>query len=117
MPDDLEVTPASALTQAQSLLDEGRPFHAHEVLEAAWKSAPAEERELWRGLAQLAVGLTHLHRGNTTGAVALLSRAADRIETFGSAPHQIDSTGLISWARTVAAGGDAHPGAPRLKLT
>jgi len=24
----------------QRMLDEGRPFHAHEVLEASWKAAP-----------------------------------------------------------------------------
>lgn len=114
MPDDLAVTPATALAQAQELLDAGRPFHAHEVLEAAWKSAPPAERELWRGLAQLAVGLTHLYRGNTTGAVRLLSRAADRIEEFGSAPHQIDGPGLVAWARTVATGTDVP--VPRLRL-
>jgi uncharacterized protein len=117
MPDDLEVTPSSALALAQSLLDEGRPFHAHEVLEAAWKSAPREERELWRGLAQLAVGLTHLHRGNAAGAAALLSRAADRIEQFGPAPHRIDGPGLVAWARTVTAGADPDPAVPRLRVT
>ncbi|WP_261993079.1 DUF309 domain-containing protein, partial [Streptomyces sp. adm13(2018)] len=41
------------------LLDAGMPFHAHEVFEDAWKSGPASERDLWQGLAQLAVGLTH----------------------------------------------------------
>lgn len=101
MPDDLTVTPAAALDLAQRLLDEGRPFHAHEVLEAAWKSAPAEERELWRGLAQLAVGLTHLHRGNPTGAARLLHRAADRLaeQSAVAAAHGIDIAGLVTWAR------------------
>ncbi|WP_451916742.1 DUF309 domain-containing protein [Actinomadura keratinilytica] len=67
MPDDLSFTPAEALAEAQRLLDADRPFHAHEVLEAAWKSAEAPERELWRGLAQVAVGITHLRRGNARG--------------------------------------------------
>ena len=44
MPD---VPPAITLDRAQQLLDEGKPFHAHEVLEAAWKLAPLEERGLW----------------------------------------------------------------------
>ena len=56
-----------------------RPFHAHEVLEAAWKSGPAQERDLWQGLAQIAVGLTHARRGNARGAVALLRRGAERV--------------------------------------
>src|ERR1019366_2346722 len=64
VPDDLLLPPADALALAQRLLDSGRPFHAHEVLEASWKAAPQAERELWRGLAQVAVGLTHAQRGN-----------------------------------------------------
>jgi uncharacterized protein len=104
MPDDLQVTPAWALTTAQQLLDEGRPFHAHEVLEAAWKSAEPAERDLWQGLAQLAVGLTHALRGNGAGAAALLRRAAQRLEAYaGGSPHGIDTTGLISAANALAA--------------
>jgi hypothetical protein len=103
MPDDLNVPPADALQLAQQLLDDGFPFHAHEVLEAAWKAAPDAERELWRGLAQLAVGLTHDRRGNTTGAARLLTRAADRIATFaGAAPHGIAAAELSVWARAAA---------------
>jgi uncharacterized protein len=102
-------TPDAALTEAQALLDAGRPFHAHEVLEDAWKSAPEPERQLWRGLAQLAVGRTHLLRGNATGAATLLARGAGNIEPYAAAPpHGIDVAGLVRWAR---AGGD---GVPRL---
>ena len=39
IPDDLVVTPAEAADLGGRLLAEGRPFHAHEVFEAAWKSA------------------------------------------------------------------------------
>ncbi|MEU8664811.1 DUF309 domain-containing protein [Actinoplanes philippinensis] len=104
MPDDLDLPPADALRLAQQLLDDGLPFHAHEVLEAAWKAAPAGERELWRGLAQLAVGLTHARRGNMTGAARLLLRAAERTGGYANgAPHQIAASGLSNWARTTAA--------------
>src|SRR5262249_43433657 len=72
IPDDLVLAPAEALNLAQSLLDTGRPFHAHEVLEASWKAAPAAERDLWQGLAQVAGGLTHGRRGHTRRARALL---------------------------------------------
>ncbi|WP_031104844.1 DUF309 domain-containing protein, partial [Streptomyces sp. NRRL S-146] len=58
-PEGVVRTPEATVAEAQRLLDEGKPFHAHEVFEDAWKSGPDEERELWRGLAQLAVGLTH----------------------------------------------------------
>ncbi|MDT5036659.1 MAG: uncharacterized protein QOE03_1844, partial [Micromonosporaceae bacterium] len=66
--------PAETLTVAQDLLDTGRAFSAHEVLEAAWKAAPPAERELWQGLAQICVGITHAQRGNPTGAATLLAR-------------------------------------------
>ena len=71
--------PLDALALAQSLLDEGLAFGAHEVLEASWKAAPAAERDLWQGLAQLCVGVTHLQRGNLIGAARLLRRAAGRL--------------------------------------
>jgi uncharacterized protein len=79
IPDDLVVTPAEAAELGGRLLADGLPFHAHEVFEAAWKSTPAPDRELWRGLAQIAVGLTHARRGNARGAAALLRRGARQV--------------------------------------
>lgn len=97
--DGLDLGPAESLDEAQRLLDAGRPFAAHEVLEAAWKNSPDTERELWRGLAQLAVGLTHVQRGNARGAVALLTRAGERIGTWpGPVPHGLDLDGLAGAA-------------------
>jgi hypothetical protein len=105
-PEGVVRPPAQALAEAQALLDAGRPFHAHEVLEDAWKSAPEAERELWRGLAQLAVGLTHAMRGNATGAATLLERGAGNIGGYAAAPpHGIDVDGLVRWAREQAAAG------------
>jgi hypothetical protein len=94
------------LAGAQQLLDEGRPFEAHELLEAAWKSAPEAERPMWRALAQLAVGMTHRGRGNETGATSLLLRGAAALEELGETPQPlgIDAPGLAAHARKVAAG-------------
>ncbi len=116
MPDDLTMPPAKALEEAQRLLDADRPFHAHEVLEAVWKASPEPERELWRGLAQVAVGITHLRRGNTRGAEALLSRAADRLVPYETeTPHSIDVKGVVQRVRELA----VHPenGPVTLRLT
>jgi uncharacterized protein len=82
IPDDLTLTGAEAAALGGSLLAEGRPFHAHEVFEAAWKSAPRADREFWRGLAQIDVGLTHARRGNARGAVTLLRRGADGVRGY-----------------------------------
>lgn len=103
MPEDLDMPPAEALVEAQRLLDADRPFHAHEVLEAVWKSSPEPERELWRGLAQVAVGITHLRRGNTRGGEALLSRAAERLVPYEAVPpHGIDVQGVVRRVRDLA---------------
>lgn len=108
-PEGVVRTPAESLTEAQRLLDAGMPFHAHEVLEDAWKQAPSEERELWRGLAQLAVGMTHAARGNASGASALLKRGADNIQPYeAEPPYGIDVAGLRRWV-------SAPTGVPRLQ--
>lgn len=97
--------PAETLTEAQRLLDEGKPFHAHEVFEDAWKSADGPERGLWKGLAQLAVGLTHRARGNAKGAQTLLARGADAIEPYAAEPpYGVDVAGLVAWVRAGAEG-------------
>ncbi len=116
-PEGVVRPPGQALDEAQALLDAGRPFHAHEVLEDAWKSAPGAERQLWRGLAQLAVGLTHALRGNPRGAATLLERGAGNIAPYASVPpHGIDVAGLAAWARAVASSpGDGEPRPPRLR--
>jgi len=98
-PDDLALPPPAALAEAQRLIDAGRPFHAHEVLEASWKAAPEPERDLWQGLAQIAVGLTHAHRGNAKGAVTLLRRGADRIRPYAEGP--VSSAHGVNVARAV----------------
>lgn len=113
-PEGLVRTPEETVTEAQRLLGAGMPFHAHEVFEDAWKSGPESERALWKGLAQLAVGLTHAARGNSTGGARLLLRGAAQIEGYvaagpagapqATAPtYTIDVPGLIGWARELAA--------------
>jgi hypothetical protein len=99
IPDDLELAPAETLAYAQELLDRGLAFNAHEVLEAAWKNGPAEERMLWQGLAQLAVGITHVQRGNVKGAVSLLGSASARLSHDDRpAPYGVDDAGLVDFA-------------------
>lgn len=98
---EVALSPGRALQEAQRLLDDGLPFQAHEVLEGSWKSAPDGERDLWQGLAQLAVGLTHARRGNRPGAVAVLQRGRANIAGYESAPpYGIDVPGLLDWADT-----------------
>jgi hypothetical protein len=81
---EVALPPAETLDLARQLVQEGRPFSAHEVLEARWKSGPTTERELWQGLAQLCVALTHAARGNAVGAERLLERGLGRLTSYAS---------------------------------
>lgn len=99
-PEGISRTPAETLTEAQKLLDEGKPFHAHEVFEDAWKTSDEPERALWRGLAQLAVGMTHAARGNQAGAESLIRRGVENIWPYEvDPPYGIDIAGLLRWAK------------------
>jgi hypothetical protein len=94
--------PLETLEAARGLVREGRPFSAHEVLEARWKAGPDEERALWQGLAQLCVGLTHAARGNVTGAARLVERGAGRLGEYdaGAGPtYGLDLAAVVEWAR------------------
>jgi hypothetical protein len=111
-PEGIRRTPQQTLEEAQRLLDDGKPFHAHEVLEDMWKAAPDGERGLWRALAQFAVGLTHAARGNTRGAATLLERAARGLAPYGDrAPYGIDAAGLVRWAAAHGAVTEYHAAA------
>lgn len=115
------LAPAEALAYAQDLLDRGLAFNAHEVFEAAWKNGPVNERTLWQGLAQLAVGITHVQRGNLPGALALLRRASAHLaHEDRPAPYAIDVSGLVAYAGALiddlAAGVDATPTRLRPRL-
>ncbi|SIR60992.1 DUF309 domain-containing protein [Williamsia sterculiae] len=103
-PEGVVRTPQQTLHDAQRLLDAGRPFHAHEVFEDAWKSTRdngSAESGLWQALAQWAVGLTHRMRGRPVGAARLLDRAAAGLDPYrADPPYGIDVGALADWART-----------------
>ena len=83
-------------------MEGGRTFAAHEVLEARWKAGPDQERDLWQGLAQICVGLTHAGRGNSVGALRLIERGAARLKEYGSgegSTYGLDLASVVSCAR------------------
>lgn len=95
-----------SLEVARNLVKQGRPFAAHEVLEARWKAGPVEERDLWQGLAQLCVGVTHAARGNHVGALRLVERGAGRLAAYGTSEgptYGLDLLAVVAWARDLTA--------------
>ncbi|GAB2989953.1 DUF309 domain-containing protein [Nocardioides montaniterrae] len=94
--------PLETVAEARRLLAEGRPFSAHEVLEARWKDCPEPERPMWQGLAQLCVGLTHAARGKPVGARRLVERGAGNIEAYaatGGPAYGVDLAAVVACAR------------------
>lgn len=76
------ITSAETVDAARAYLEDGLPFHAHEILEMRWRCCPAGERPLWRGLAQAAAGATHAARGNDIGAQRLFARGRETITAY-----------------------------------
>ena len=97
---DGPLPPLATVASAHELLAEGRPFSAHEVYEARWKACPATERELWQGLAQLCVAITHAERGNRVGALRLLGRARRRLDAYaatGGPAYGLELSRIVGW--------------------
>jgi len=95
------------LVAAHRLVQAGRPFSAHEVLEARWKACPVVERDLWQGLAQICVGLTHAARGNAEGASRLVERGRGHLQSYGltdGPTYGLDLDGVAGCARGRVAG-------------
>jgi uncharacterized protein len=72
------------------LLNTGKFFEAHEVLEDIWREAPAEERKYWQGLVQVAVALHHHSTGNIVGARSVMARAARNLGPCSTEWHGIN---------------------------
>jgi uncharacterized protein len=57
------------------LFNDGRYFEAHEALEAAWLAEAGAERDLYRGILQVAVCYLHITRRNYVGAMKMYHRS------------------------------------------
>jgi len=98
-----------------------RFFQAHEAWETAWHPSPEAERDFWQGITQIAVGFTHLLRGNAMGSVTLLRRGADRISGYGRTHRGIPVADLAVAARAAASeieqdGTDATVAFPKIPV-
>ena len=101
--DEHPLPPVETIAEASRLLDQGRPFAAHEVFEARWKDAPEAERDLWQGLAQLCVGITHGMRGNEVGAGRLVERGAGRLNAYAGPSYGLDTHAWVRRAQEAVA--------------
>ena len=110
--------PEETLSRARELVEVGRPFAAHEVLEARWKAGPLEERGFWQGLAQVCVAITHAARGNQRGAERLLERATATLTAYaqtGHDDHGLDVDAVLADAQKLLAEPGTHQVRPQLQ--
>jgi predicted metal-dependent hydrolase len=94
--------PAEALAEAERLVLGGQPFYAHEVLEVPWHLAEPPERAFWQGLAQVAVGLTHIQRGNATGAASVLRSGAEKLRGYADGHEGVAAQRVAADAEALA---------------
>jgi hypothetical protein len=85
-------------------LDQGLPFHAHEVLEQRWRCCPEDERGAWRALAQWAAAHTHQARGNQVGARRVAERALAGIDALAGDETPASPNGFDRLPEPVDAG-------------
>ena len=109
MPDRREpyavvATVEEALAEAVALFDAQRFFEAHEFLEWIWKSPRVHpgDRDFWKGVTQVAVGCVHIQRGNRSGALKLLHRAAGHLRAEPRQDHGVDRASLRAAALWLA---------------
>jgi predicted metal-dependent hydrolase len=73
----------------------GRYFEAHEELEAAWRSAPPEERDFFQGLVHVAVAWYQAGRGRPIATGRQLEKAARRLAPFAPAHRGVNVANLL----------------------
>ena len=88
-----------ALHEGISLFNERQFFEAHEVWEDGWRTADGEARLLLHGLIQIAAGFHKLQCRQPGGAVALLSKGAEKLATVGpDLARRLDLRSLLASA-------------------
>lgn len=68
--------------RALALFEAGAWFTCHEVLEHLWLDETRPQRDVYKGILQIAVGLLHEENGNRAGALRLLERGAVHLVPF-----------------------------------
>jgi predicted metal-dependent hydrolase len=86
----------SAYRSGLALIRTGEYFAAHEELEAAWRAAPAEERDFFQGLVHVAVAWYQAGRGRRIGTERQLAKAVRRLTPFAPAHRGLQLDPLLA---------------------
>jgi predicted metal-dependent hydrolase len=102
------------LERGLALIDAEEFFAAHEALEDAWRSAPAEERDFFQGLVHIAVAWYHARTtGRSRACESQLGKAARRLIPFTPSYRGLDVADLLE---QVEAARGRFPDLPKPRL-
>jgi len=94
--------PAQAIKEGIVLFNEERYWESHESLEAAWRPATGDEREILQGIILLAASLVHLQKDEPDIALSIMKRANPKLPQHGTL-FGIDLTELKQRVDTIFA--------------
>ena len=106
-----------AFERGLELIRRGEFFAAHEELELAWRTAPAEERDFYQGLVHVAVAWYQAGRGNRVGCERQLEKAGRRLGPYAPRYKGVEVASVLEQVRAAAAvvrGGSLDLAPPRL---
>jgi hypothetical protein len=78
-----------AVKSGLDLFNQERYWESHEALEAAWKTASGDEKEILQGLILIAAALVHWQKDERQVALSVLKRARDKL-----ANHETEYSGI-----------------------
>ncbi len=81
-PRDRDAAVDPRLLQFWELFERQEFFESHEVLEELWMACGGAERNLYKGLIQIAVSLHHLCEGNLRGARKVFDTARALLQPY-----------------------------------
>lgn len=113
-PDDRTQDEIRRFDRALALFEAGAWFTCHEVLERLWLDETRPQRDVYKGILQIAVGLLHEDNGNRAGALRLLERGASHLAPFLPAWFGVDLATLRDEALRLRAVLAALPPGQRL---
>ncbi len=89
-------TVQEALDLAVDCWNRGHYFEAHELLEHVWHHAPEDERDIWKGVIQVAVTHVMGQRERPEGVVLTVRKARMKFHDVPEDFHGIDVPALVA---------------------
>lgn len=96
-----EQPPPQLLRQGLAELNSGLWFECHETLETIWKQYPkdAPQRDLFKGILQIAVGLYHDRDGKRNPPLRKFQRAMELLVPYAPSCMGVDVEALLNACR------------------